>query len=177
MSISKHWSDLKLSKFLNARFENGAAGQTLVKTTNTNWDFEWQTIALSGNTVTEDIDVGGNNFTDIKLTDYTITNATVSSLSGTLTLNYEAGPHFDTTLTENVTTVDIVNVPASGCYAEIQILLTQDATARTVTWPASFKWPGGSAPDLTTVNSIHVIHALTIDNGTNWYATFASDFA
>jgi len=57
------------------------------------------------------------------------------------------------------------------------MLVTQDATgSRTVTWGSAYKWPGGTAPTLSTgVNDIDKIKFYT--NGTNMFGTFALDFS
>ena len=55
--------------------------------------------------------------------------------------------------------------------------LTQDATgSRTATWPAAVKWPGGTAPTLTTAaNSVDVIRFFF--DGTNYYGTSDLNFS
>jgi hypothetical protein len=61
--------------------------------------------------------------------------------------------------------------PADGDgMAELTLFLKQDATGgRTVTFPASVKWPGGVAPTLTaSANATDSLHFLTLDGGANW---------
>jgi hypothetical protein len=71
-----------------------------------------------------------------------------SSTGGVLTLDMTESNVFTSTLTENVATLTLSN-PAQG--QTVNILLTQDATgSRTMAWPASFKWPGGTASVLST---------------------------
>jgi len=57
------------------------------------------------------------------------------------------------------------NVPASRAVLVI-LELTNGGTG-TQTWPASVKWPGGTAPVLT-VSGVDVITFLTDDSGTTW---------
>lgn len=58
------------------------------------------------------------------------------------------------------------------------ILLTQDSVgSRTATWPASVKWPGGTAPTLTTTATTGVDQINFLFNGTNFYGTSAADFS
>ena len=46
-----------------------------------------------------------------------------------------------------------------------------NATAYTITWPAAVKWPGGTAPTVTTTNTKRDIYQfITYDGGTNIYA-------
>ncbi len=60
---------------------------------------------------------------------------------------------------------------ASGVLWELVLELLQDATgSRTVTWPASVKWSGGTAPTLTTAASRRDFVTLwTRDGGTTWW--------
>ena len=47
----------------------------------------------------------------------------------------------------------------------------------TITWPASFKWDGGTAPTTLSASSTDIIVATTNDGGTNWYSSvFALGF-
>jgi hypothetical protein len=59
-----------------------------------------------------------------------------------------AAPVAVLTLSEDVTAINVTNAVA-GSSCELTII--QDATGgRTVTWPAAWRWPGGSAPDVTS---------------------------
>lgn len=90
---------------------------------------------------------------------------------GTLTLDCSAGNVFNVALNANITTLSFTNVPASGTAFALTLLLTADGTARTVTWGASVKWPGGTAPTLTSTNGKTDTFVLfTHDGGTNWLA-------
>lgn len=53
------------------------------------------------------------------------------------------------------------------------LYLTQDATGnRTVTWPASVRWSGGTAPTLSTsANAVDILVFETINGGTTWYGS------
>lgn len=113
------------------------------------------------------------------LLDYAIVNNSVSSSSNTTTLDLTTGNSFETTLTEN-TTIAITNPPASGNYGQFVIKITQDASggAFTVTWPASVKWPGGTAPTITITNgAVDEVTLRTIDAGTEWRGSFSQAFA
>lgn len=117
------------------------------------------------------------NFADFvlsrpKLKDYGETAQSVSSSSNVLTIDIEDGNHAYTTLTENVTTLTINNPTATGFVCPILLFVTQDGTGgRTITWPASFKWAGGSAPTVTsTASATDIYSAFTRDGGTTWYA-------
>lgn len=77
----------------------------------------------------------------------------------------------------NVVDLTLDNSPTltfAGTAADVAcgftLILRQDATgSRTVTWPASVDWSGGTAPTLSTAaNAVDVITFLTVDNGTTW---------
>ncbi len=113
------------------------------------------------------------------LVDYAIKHNAVSSASGTLTLDLSTGNSFVTTLTENITVV-ISNPPATGRYGQLVIKIIQSASAgaHTVAWPSSGKWPGGTAPVITTSNgAIDEITLRTIDAGTEYRGSFSQAFA
>jgi hypothetical protein len=107
-----------------------------------------------------------------ELKDYSETVTSPSSSSGTLVLDLENGNTFEVTLTENVSTLTISNPPATGHVGPLTIILIQDGTgSRTVSWPASFKWAGGTAPTLSTgAADEDVITAFTTNAGTKWRA-------
>lgn len=100
----------------------------------------------------------------------------VTSSSGTATFDWSLGDYFTITLSENVTTITISNTPGSGFGTTIAIEITQDSTARTVAWPASFRWEGGSAGAVSTGNGdVDLLILTTFDNGTTWDATLSND--
>lgn len=83
---------------------------------------------------------------------------------------------FTTTLTANVTTAPTLSNPRNG--QTINWFLTQDATgSRTMTWPTSFKWPGGTAGALSTAaNARDLLVATYLASTGHWYATLVKDF-
>lgn len=93
----------------------------------------------------------------------------VSSSAGTLTLDAALGDYFKSTLTENVTVAISNALPA----CTLGLWLTQDTTARTVTWPASFNWGEGvSAPAMPTASgAVLFVVATTNDAGGTYDAS------
>lgn len=61
--------------------------------------------------------------------------------------DYATGYVFSTTIS-GATTISLANVPATGT-AMLMLLLTNGGSAA-VTWPSGIKWPGGTAPALTS---------------------------
>ena len=104
-----------------------------------------------------------------KLRDYSETVSSPTISAGTLTLNLETSNIFTVSLNAAITTLTISNPPASGSGGSFSLLLTADGTARAVTWPASIKWSGGTAPTLTsTSGKIDTFAFFTSDGGTSW---------
>lgn len=100
------------------------------------------------------------------------------STSGTLTIDCSSGDYFTHLLDENVTTWSFTNLPGAGKGATKMIRITQDATPRTVAWPASFRWAGGTDGVVSTGSgAIDVLGITTFDNGTTWIATLNNAFA
>lgn len=115
----------------------------------------------------EDVSSGGSG-------DVTVATST----SGVLTINCAAGDYFTHALDENVTSWSITNLPGSGKGATKLIRFTQDSTPRTVAWPASFRWAGGTDGVISTGSgAIDVLAITTFDNGTTWIATLSNAFA
>lgn len=88
-----------------------------------------------------------------------------TSAGGNITFDFSTNPLRTTTLTESVTAA-ITAPPSVGTLLEI--IVVQDGTgSRTITWPASVKWAGGTAPTLTTGASAEDRILLTWD-GTDY---------
>lgn len=106
------------------------------------------------------------------------TVSTLSISSGVVDIDCALGDYFTLALSANVTSITFSNLPASGHGASLMIEITQDSTPRTVAWPASFKWAGGSAGAVSTGSGAKDLLAITtLDAGTAWHATLAKDFA
>jgi hypothetical protein len=114
-----------------------------------------------------------------EFTDYSLTSTSPASAAAALEFDIENGNSFQHTLTEN-TTVTLSNPAPSGKFCEIIVKFIQDSTGSwTVTWPASVKWPGGTAPVITTTLStgVDIIALKTWDAGTTWYGDLSQDYS
>jgi len=112
--------------------------------------------------------------------DYAITHTTPTISSGAITFDCEVSNSFDVSLTENITTITLSNPPASGNRGTIYIDFLQDGTgSRTVAWPASVQWPGGTAPIITVAATTgsDTITLTTFDGGTIWKGNFGQDYS
>jgi hypothetical protein len=130
--------------------------------------------SLSGTNLTGVALLGSTNaFTarnDLKT--YTETKATPAISGGALAIDVTTGTQFVVAKNANAT-VTFTNVPASG-VTSFTLVFTADGTARTITWPASVKWSGGSAPTLTSTNNKQdVLTFITHDGGTTWLGFIA----
>lgn len=97
---------------------------------------------------------------------------TVTQGSGTVTLDLAQGNFFEFTLTENVTGWTFSNLASSGTASSWIIKITQHASsAKTVAYPSSIKWAGGTDHVMSTATgAIDIVSMFTIDGGTTIYA-------
>ena len=95
---------------------------------------------------------------------------TASSGSGTVTLDLTNGNVFQHTASGGNVTFAFSNPPASGKAGSLTLKWIQDSSDRTITWPGSVDWAGGSAPDVTSGSAkVDVYTFFTVDGGTIWY--------
>lgn len=101
------------------------------------------------------------------------TLGTVASSGASQTLDFAVNDSFKVTLTDNCTFT--LSTPLAG--NSYVIVLIQDGTgSRTVTWPATVKFQGGTAPTLTTdANAVDVITLFW--DGTQYLANVGKDFS
>lgn len=94
----------------------------------------------------------------------------VGSSSGALTFDASLGDYFKTTLSENVSSLSISNVPT---VCTLGFWLTQDSTPRTFAWPGSFDWgEGNSAPDMPVGAGKELFVVISTSNaGGKWDAS------
>lgn len=150
---------------------NPINGTGFVKATGTTLSYDNSTyLTTTGN---------GSSLTGITASQVGAAPATTAlqtaTCSGTLaSIAADTGPFQQVTLNANCT-VTAWTQPGSGAK-RITVLLVQDATGtRTITWPSGTKWPGGSAPILTTAaNSVDAVSCLL--TGSAVYCAAANDF-
>jgi len=93
----------------------------------------------------------------------------ITSSSNAATINLRDGNNFTHTLSENVT-YTFSNPAASGKASAFTLKVTQDSSARTITWPGSVDWAGGTAPTLSTGSAdVDYFVFITTDGGTTYY--------
>jgi hypothetical protein len=105
---------------------------------------------------------------------YTGTAPAAINTAATTTIDLATGNVFTLNVGASVTTLTLNNQPTAP--ATIIFKLTySSATAYTITWPAAFKWSGGTAPTLTCVSGKVDVISLLYD-GTNYFASVAQNF-
>jgi hypothetical protein len=117
------------------------------------------------------------------LTNKTLTNPTVNNYtegvvaignSGTTqTLVLTSGTVQTVTMTGNCT----FTMPANVAGKSFILIAVQDATGSRTAVFTSVKWPGGTAPTLTTTATTGRDILTFVADGTNWYGTYAQAFA
>ena len=126
-------------------------------------------VKLGTNTFTGSQNLQDNELIRAKLRDYSETVSSPTISAGTLTLNLETSNIFTVSLNAAITTLTISNPPASGSGGSFTLIFTADGTPRSVTWPASIKWAGGTAPTITSASGkVDSFAFFTSDGGTTW---------
>lgn len=96
----------------------------------------------------------------------------LGNTGATPNIDLSLGNFITATLNQNAT-FTFSNAPSNA--VAFTLLLSQDATgSRTITWPASVVWPGGTAPTYTqTASKSDVWTFFTLNGGTKWYGNLA----
>ena len=121
------------------------------------------------------VSFGSTTVTKAVLKAYTETIKTIGNTGTSATLDLEDGNVFTATLTGNCTFTFSTSTNSYPNAASFTLILANDSTpSRTISWPASVKWPNNSAPSRTTAASKTDIWTfMTPDNGTTWYGNIA----
>ena len=119
------------------------------------------------------------------------TTSSGANISGNLYLTGSVGEDYDalsgTSPTCNVDNAGAFSLTMSGNTTftfsgadsgySMGFILQLTGNGGTVTWPASVKWAGGTAPDAPASGETDVLVFHTRDGGTNWYGVLSSDAA
>ena len=100
--------------------------------------------------------------------DYSETKTALSA-AATVDIDLTNGNVFTITPDQN-TTFTFSNPSPTGKACAFTLVWTQDGSDRTIAWPGTVDWAGGSAPDVTSGSAkIDIYMFFTIDAGTIWY--------
>ena len=117
--------------------------------------------------------VGNLTVVNTTVTNYTETVVAIGNTGTSQTLSLTSGTFQTATLTGNCT----FTMPTATAGKSFILILTQDGTGgRTATF-TSVKWPGGTAPTITTTATTGRDILTFVSDGTNWYGTIAQAFA
>jgi len=110
----------------------------------------------------------------LPLQQYTETETAPTISASAITFDLSLGTYFKVALNSNVT-ITLTNPPTAGKTGSLTVIWVADGTPRVLTWPASVKWPSGSAPTPTSTNGKQDIYSLfTVDGGTTYYGFIAA---
>jgi hypothetical protein len=113
-------------------------------------------------------DFGDKVISKPEIKDYSETKTALSA-AASVTIDIEDGNVFTLTPDQNTTFV-FSNPSPTGKSCAFTLVWTQDSSDRTIAWPASVDWAGGSAPDVTSGSGKRDVYTFfTMDAGTIWY--------
>ncbi len=93
----------------------------------------------------------------------------LSIVAGVLTIDMAVGSYFAVSMTSNITTMTIVNPPASGYTGNFTLRLVGDGTPRTIAWPAAMRAAYNSFPTPTSGLGYVDIYDVTAESTTGFY--------
>lgn len=148
-----------LMNAISALGDNAIANGVIARTSNSTAD----TLAYgTANTAATLMQRDGSGAISPILTDYRLTAVNLAAGA----INLTNGNYFYKTLTGGQA-FSFTTSATTGTQAAGFILELTNGGAYTVTWPASVKWPGGTAPTLTA-SGVDVLAFITDDAGTTW---------
>ena len=179
-SVTQHQAALSITESQISDFGTYlSSGDTAASLTITSADINGGTVdgtnigaTTAGTGAFTTLSATGNTTITAELTadSYNESKGTVTSSAGSLTIDCHNGNVFSLALSENVTSTTFSNPPATGTAFGFSLFVTQDATARTIAWPAAVAWPSGTAPTLsTTSGDVDIFTFTTFNGGTTWY--------
>ena len=106
---------------------------------------------------------------------YSETYSAMGNTGTTPTIDLVDGNVFSATLNGNATFTFTMGLNLPQTATSFTLILTNDSTpSRTISWPASVKWPNNSVPSRTTAASKTDIWSfMTPDGGATWYGNIA----
>ena len=138
-----------------------------------NWNsLSFVTAGLESNTFSGEQNLQQNTLKNAKLTAYAEKVITPTIVNSGLVLDLSSGNIFRTTLSTNVTGISIQSPFPSGNAHSITLIFDYIDSGRSITWPSSVYWNGGSGyvPTLSSGVNRHAIFSLmTTDGGSRYF--------
>jgi hypothetical protein len=107
---------------------------------------------------------------------FCLQNQVPVTAGGVVNFDYALGMGITLNLTENITTVNFLNIPSGVDVCQFELDIRQDSTPRTIAWPASIIWPSsGTIPDITAADSVTQVHLRTTDGGVEWLGSYVEN--
>ena len=104
--------------------------------------------------------------------DFAVDKQAVTATAST-TIDYTAGSYVELALNTSITALTLSNPSPSTATAVLRIKITLGSGGQTIAWPASVRWPAGSAPKLSTgAGNVDFVDLWTDDGGAIWYGAF-----
>ena len=125
-------------------------------------------VPLAGGTMTGTLLMADQIIQKPEIKDYSETKTALSA-AATVDIDLEDGNVFTITPEQN-TAFTFSNPSPTGKACAFTLVRTQDSSDRTISWPGTVDWAGGSAPDVTSGSGkIDIYMFFTMDAGTIWY--------
>jgi len=125
-------------------------------------------LPLAGGTMSGETIFADQLVTRPEIKDYSETKVALSA-AATVDIDLTGGNVFTLTPDQN-TTFTFSNPSPTGKSCSFTLIWTQDSSDRTIAWPGTVDWAGGSAPDVTSGSGkIDIYTFFTVDAGTIWY--------
>ena len=146
------------------------------------WEIGTGTYTASGTTLTRTVaessnadaalNLSGDAVVFVGAAEADLREERVGAVTGS-TLDLSTGTVFLSQPSAN-TTYDFANPPATGTAYGFTLRVAPSATI-TVTWPASVKWPDGTAPDAPASGATSVYVFYTHDGGATYFGFVAGE--
>jgi len=118
---------------------------------------------------------GDGAWQNVVLQDYKVKFLDMGSVGDSVAnpteIGLNAGNSFRLALTDSISAITFLNAPGTDDQYELTMIVEQGSGPHSITWPASVKWPGGTAPTLSSTSGrVDIFKMITVDQGVTWYA-------
>jgi len=94
------------------------------------------------------------------------------SVTGTVTFDWASGNRQTCTQTGNITSTTFSNGVAGSTYS---LVINHSGASQTISWPASVKWPGGTAPTMSGDGKVDIVGFIY--DGTSYYGSSSLNYS